>query len=147
MWVNIPKKFKTILDADLTVQALSPTVRFGIPVRNIVDSDYPVILCGRCDLTSSVFRGTKDQDRITVWSCPVGIYIKSTIVKFEDGTVFDSLNTIEDAVVKAILIDSSFWNQSPYLDIELEGTDQDDETQPPYLGIVYRFSVSQINSF
>jgi len=147
MWINIAKKFKTILDADVAVQALSPTVRIGIPVRNISDSDYPVLICGKCTLTQSVFRGTKDQDRTTIWSSPVAIYIKSTIAKFEDGTVFDSLNTIEDAVVDAILTDASFQNESPYLEIELEATEHDEETQPPYIGIVYRFSVSQINSF
>lgn len=147
MWVNICKQFKAVLAADLTVAGLANTIRFGIPVRNIVDSDYPVVIVGRASLNDSQFRGTKDQDRTTVWSVPVYIAITESISDFEDGTVFDTLDTLEDAVVTAILTDLSFNNESPFLDIELETTEPDEETQPPVMAITYRFTVSQINSF
>ena len=146
MRVNIPKKFKEILAADGTVTALVNTIRFGAPVRNIVDADYPVIVIGNATLTRSAFRGTKDQDRLTAWSAPVYMAIKQTIADFEDSTIYDDLDTIVDAVVSALLTNAAFSNESPYIGIELESSEDDGEVLPPVAAVTFRFEVEQINS-
>lgn len=148
LWVDIPKKFKEILDADLTVQALSPTVRIGIPAKNIVDADYPVIVCGDCTLINSDFRGTNSiQDRTINWSCPIYIAVTSDMDSVQDGTIFDTLDTLEQAVISAILTDAVWNNESPYYGIELEASEPDEDTLPPKKAILYRFSVTKTNSF
>lgn len=147
MRVNISKSFKTILAADATVLGLTNTIRFGVPARNISDSDYPVIVVGQATLIQSNYRGTKDHDRITVWSVPVYIGVKQTIADFEDSTVYDDIDAIEDAVASALLPDATFNNESPYIGIELESTEEDEEAMPPVYGVTYRYTVEQINSF
>lgn len=150
LWVDIPKKFKEILDSDVTVQALSPTVRIGIPAKNIVDADYPVIICGDCSLVASDFRGTNsvnNQERITNWSCPIYMTVLSDMDSVQDGTIFDTLDTLEQAVLSAILTDSVWNNESPYYGIELESSEPDEETLPPKKGILYRFTITKTNVF
>ena len=147
IWIDIPKKFKAILDADVPVQALVGTVRLGIPVKPVSLSSYPVIVLGRCELVSSEMRGTKDNDRITEWSCPVYLAINSTNAKIEDATAWDTLDALEAAVVKALLEHADFQNVGPYIEIELESTEPDEESEFPILGIMYRFTVRKINDF
>lgn len=150
LWVDIPKQFKSILDGDVTVQALNPTVRIGMPAKNIVDADYPVIVCGDCTLINSDFRGTNsvaNQERIINWSCPIYISVLSDMDSVQDGTIFDDLNTLEQAVLSAILKDDVWNNESPYYGIEIESSEPDEETLPPKKSILYRFTVTKTNVF
>ena len=147
MWSDIPKKFKEILDADIATQALVTTVRIGLPVKNVTDASYPIVVIGRCSLTSSVLRATKKQDRISSWNCPVFIGLNSSMSDIEDASAYDDIDAIEQAVVAALLKDDDFNNENPYLDIELINSETDEDTMPPYLGQLYNFEVRKINTF
>lgn len=149
LWVDITDNIEAILNADVTVTGLVNTIRQGMPVKNIPPADYPVVTIWPCQLDNSEFRATKIQDRFIEWVCPLYIASYHNRSDLEDGTAYAVQDSIEQAVLSAVLRDNIFNNGSTqaYQSIDLINSELDKDTQVPYLANVYFLSIRKINEF